>query len=89
MDASVVAVLALAVVVSACAGADQTSPAETTGPTGSTDTTISIGLDGAWSVVAKPADRLVRDAQGAYFCVLRRPDDLADLRAQFNPRSGG
>lgn len=89
MDASVVAVLALAVVVSACAGIEQGSPVETNGSTGSPDTTISIGLDGAWSVVAKPADRLVRDAQGAYFCVLRRPDDLADLRAQFNPRSGG
>ena len=24
-----------------------------------------------------------RDASGTYFCVLRRPDDLAQLRAQF------
>ena len=27
-------------------------------------------------------DHVVRDTQGSYFCVLRRPDDLAGLRAQ-------
>lgn len=54
----------------------------------STESTISLGLDGAWSITSNPADRLVRDSTGAYFCVLKRPDDLADLRAQFNQRPG-
>lgn len=84
MTASVVVAVALAVMLSACAGSGQVSSGESTGPTGTTDTTISLGVDGAWSVVSRPADRLVRDAKGAYLCVLRRPDDLADLRAQFH-----
>ena len=28
-------------------------------------------------------DHVVLDTEGSYFCVLRRPDDLAGLRAQF------
>lgn len=33
-------------------------------------------------------DHVVRDSQGGYFCVLRRPDDLAALRATFNQQAG-
>lgn len=33
-------------------------------------------------------DHIVKDSSGGYFCVLRRPDDLAALRATFNPKSG-
>lgn len=29
-------------------------------------------------------DHVTRDDEGSYFCVLRRPDDLAVLRSQFS-----
>ena len=45
--------------------------------------TISLGVEGAWSVNVDSADDLVIDANGAYFCLLRRADDLAELRSQF------
>jgi hypothetical protein len=31
-------------------------------------------------------DHVVRDGEGAYFCVLRRSNDLASLRRGFNGR---
>lgn len=50
---------------------------------------VSSGLDGARDFEVGATEHIVIDGSGSYFCVLRRPDDLADLRAQFNPPSGG
>ena len=33
-------------------------------------------------------DHISRDDDGSYFCVLRRPDDLAVLRSQFSGSKG-
>ncbi len=42
---------------------------------------------GSFSISAE--EHIVRDDSGSYFCVLRRPDDLAQLRAQFNSSNEG
>jgi len=42
------------------------------------------------SVGFVPINEVLRDHDGAYYCVLRRSDDLAQLRASANaPASGG
>lgn len=74
--ALVAGLVSLATVLAGC-GEPRSEPA-------SVDT-VSLGVDGAFTIEVGAADHIVRDGNGSYFCVLRRPDDLADLRAQFNP----
>lgn len=74
----VAASVSLALILTGCA-----EPRSEPAPLG----TVSLGVDGAFTIAVGAADHIIRDDNGSYFCVLRRPDDLADLRAQFNPPS--
>ncbi|MDH3462952.1 MAG: hypothetical protein OEM32_04925, partial [Acidimicrobiia bacterium] len=35
--------------------------------------TVSLGVDGAFTIAVGAADHIIRDDNGSYFCVLRRP----------------
>lgn len=84
--ARVVAIVGIVVLtLTACAGAPASAPVATPpakipftmqAPVTSFTDTRGISI----------LDHIVLDDAGVYLCVLRRGDDLASLRGQFNPR---
>ncbi|GJM37688.1 MAG: hypothetical protein DHS20C19_10550 [Acidimicrobiales bacterium] len=78
------ALVAAAALLGSCAAATSEGPPGVGAAEGAP---VVVGASTAGPASASPSggiDHIVLDDTGAYFCVLRRPDDLARLRAQFS-----
>jgi hypothetical protein len=82
----------LMVLLGACSGDARLAIESTEGPPSPsasvTATNPPGGLAQPVSIPGLSSDHLVLDESGAYFCLLRRSDDLAALRRQFNQPTG-
>ena len=83
---AVISCLAAAFVLGSCAASASGSAGDRSVDSPAADPLVVAPLDvgDATLLPSGDVDHIVLDESGVYFCVLRRPDDLADLRASFN-----